>query len=417
MATTQTFQTMLNDYLTYDLLKEEYIKRDWLLTNVEKDNGWKGGPLIVPFKAAGASSISFGSLVASNDVAEDAFVRGEVSSPKEVWGTMLFNHRDLIEHDGKIPEKTFLKLLPDTVDDFMDWMKQACSINMLNGAYFAKLTADSSSNDGNMTVDHPERFQIGQNVVIDDDNSSPITAAYVKSVNMNTKVVNVVTTRGGSTVVDFSANAMTTAQNAKVYHAGAQSNSFTALRDQLLSSANGGSSTLFGQTKTTYPYLQAINVDGSAVSAANILDKIFDAYTTIRTLGKGNPNTVVMSFANLGAVLKVLEVNKGQFNVVQGSEKVSVYGWTEIMIGGVKGMLKVVGIQECDNDVIFFLDMRGIKFHSNGFFRKRVAPDGKTYFEQRATTGYSYLVDICLYGELVCSRPSYQGIMYSVPTL
>ncbi len=42
MATTQTFQTMLNDYLTYDLLKEEYIKRDWLLTNVEKDNGWKG---------------------------------------------------------------------------------------------------------------------------------------------------------------------------------------------------------------------------------------------------------------------------------------------------------------------------------------------------------------------------------------
>lgn len=414
MATTQSFQTMLNDYLTYDLLKEEYIKRDWLLTNVEKDNGWKGGPLVVPFKAAGASSVSFGSLVASNDVAEDAFVRGEISSPKEVWGTMVFNHRDLIEHDGKIPEKTFLKLLPDTVEDFMDWMKQACSINMLNGAHFAKLTADSTANDGNITVDHPERFQIGQNVVVDDDNSSAITAAYVKTININTKVVNLVTTRGGSTVVDFSANNMTTAQNAKVYHAGAQSNSFTSLRAQLLSATNGGDASLFGQTKVTYPYLQAINVSGASVTAANIMDKIFDAYTTIRTLGKGNPNTVVMSFANLGYVLKVLEVNKGSFNVVQGSEKVSAYGWTEIMIGGVKGMLKVVGIQECDDDVMFFLDMRGIKFHSNGFFRKRIAPDGKHYFEQRATTGYSYLVDICLYGELAVNRPSYQGIMHSI---
>ncbi len=375
------------------------------------------GPLIVPFKAAGASSISFGSLVASNDVAEDAFVRGEISSPKEVWGTMIFNHRDLIEHDGKIPEKTFLKILPDTVEDFMDWMKQACSINMLNGSHFATLTADATANDGNITVDHPERFQIGQNVTVDDGNSTAITAAYVKTINMNTKVVNLVTTRGGSTVVDFSANNMTTAQTARVYHAGAQSNSFTSLRAQLLSAANGGDASLFGQTKVTYPYLQSINVDGSTVTAANILDKIFDAYTSVRTFGKGNPNTVVMSFRNLGAVLKVLEINKGSFNVVQGSEKVSVYGWTEIMIGGVKGMLKVVGIQECDDDVIFFLDMRGIKFHSNGFFRKRIAPDGKHYFEQRATSGYSYLVDICLYGELAVNRPSYQGIMYSVPTL
>ena len=40
MATTRTFQSMLNEYLTYDLLKEELIKRDWLLSNIQKDEGF-----------------------------------------------------------------------------------------------------------------------------------------------------------------------------------------------------------------------------------------------------------------------------------------------------------------------------------------------------------------------------------------
>lgn len=418
MATTRTFQTMLNDYLTYDLLKEELVKRDYLLTKIEKDNGWKGGTLPVPFKGAIASSVAFGQLSASNDVAEDAYVRGTISSQKEVWGTMIFNHRDLMEHDGKIPESTFLRILPDAVDSFMDRMKMVVSVALLNGSYFAKLTADSTANDGNITVDRPDRFEIGQKVLVKDADAT-VSTGYVKTINMNTKVVNLVTARGGSTVVDFSANNITGSATgaAKCYYEGADpanGNSFSSLKDALLSAANGGSSTLYGQTKVTYPYLQAINVSGATINASNILDKIFDAYTTFRQLGKGNPNEALMSYKHLGSVLKVLEINKGSFNVIPDSMKASPYGWTEIMIGGVKGMLKVVGVQELDDDVIMFIDWRALKFHSNGFFRKRIAPDGKHYFEQRATTGYSYLVDLCLFGDMVVNRPSYCGIIYSI---
>src|SRR5438105_3249683 len=115
MGTTRSFSTMLNEYLPNELLKEELLKRDWLLSNVEKDNSWKGGNLIVPFKAAGASSVSFGSLTGSTDIAEDSYVRGSITTQPEVWGSMVFNHRDLMEHD-KISEQNFLKILPDTVD-------------------------------------------------------------------------------------------------------------------------------------------------------------------------------------------------------------------------------------------------------------------------------------------------------------
>jgi len=123
MATTRSFQTMLNEYLPNNMLKEELIRRDYILQNVQKDDSWKGGKLIVPFKASGASSVRMGGLTASNDIAEDNYVRGSIDDYIESWGSMIFNHRDLMEHNGKIPESTFLKILPDTIEDFMDYQK------------------------------------------------------------------------------------------------------------------------------------------------------------------------------------------------------------------------------------------------------------------------------------------------------
>lgn len=411
MATTRTFNDMLNEYLTYDLLKEEMVKRDYVMTKIEKDPGWKGGTLPVPFKAAGASSVAFGSLTAANDIGEDKFVRGSVSGYKEAWGSLLFNQRDLMEHDGGgISEKTFLKVLPDSVDDFMDYMKQIVSVNLLNGSHFATLTANGTVGAG-MEVDRPDFFVIGQKVIVDDGDSAPATG-YVQSINMETKVVVLETARGSGVVVDLSA--YTTAQAAKCYHDGAQSNSFTSIRESLLSAANGGSASLYGVSKLAYPYLQAINVDGSTITASNILSKLFDAYVTIRQFGKGNPAEVIVSYKHLGSILKALESSKGAFNVEPGSQKTSVYGWTEITIGGVKGALKVVGIQEAADDTIMFIDWRAMKFHSNGMFRKRVAPDGKQFFEVRNTTGFQYIVDVALYGELIVNKPSYCGILHSV---
>lgn len=417
MSTTRTFQAMLNDFLPNELLKEEMVKRDFLLNKVEKDDTWigasgasgNGGNLIVPFKGAGASSIAAGSLSASTDIAEDAYVRGVITTQPEVWGSMLFNHRDLIEHET-ISEKNFLKILPDAVNDFLDYMKNVVSTNLLNGSWFAKVTLATTTNDGNLTVDRPDRFVIGQKVQFD---GATLGTGYVKTIDLNTQIVNLVTTRGGSTVVDFSANNV--ALNAKIYNDGFKTNGMSDLRGALLSSTNGGTSTLYGQTKTAYPYLQAINISGASVTNANIVEKLFNGYTTTRRLGKGNPTDIVISYNNLGVVMQIVEASKGAYNVTAGSKKASQYGWTEIKIGSVTNQeLTFVGVQEMDDDIAIYLDWRGLKFYSNGFFRKRKSPDGIEYFEVRATTGYQYIIDICLFGDLVVHRPSYMGIMFGI---
>lgn len=415
MGTTRSFQAMLNEYLAIDLLRDEWLKRDFFFNKVEKDDGWKGGTLPVPFQGQNASSIKFGGLTDQSDVAEYKYVRGQITDYVEVWGTLKFNQRDLMEHDGKVNEKSFLKILPGQIEEFLDYMKMVVSINMLAGPHFATLTVDGTAG-GVITVDRPDRFVLDQKFDLDDNNSAPVTV-YVIGINMDASEITVSATRGGA-ALDVSA--YTVAQGAKCYHdgvlvGGVVTNRFVSLRSALLSAANGGSSTLYGQTKTAYPYLQAINVSGSTISASNILDKIFDAYTTVRTKARGNANTILLSFKHLGSIMKLIETQKGPFKVTPGSEKASLYGWTEIEVTSVKGTLKIVGVQEMDDDVIYFIDWAAMKFFSNGLFKKRTAPDGKNYYEVRGTSGYFYLLDVSLFGELVIQAPGRCGVIHSIP--
>lgn len=413
---------MINDFLPNELLKEELVRRDYLLNKVEKDDTWigastgtggNGGALIVPFKAAGASSVAAGSLSGSTDIAEDSYVRGTITSQPEIWGSMIFNHRDLMEHES-VSEKNFLKILPDAVNDFMDYLKNVVSVNLMNGKHFAAATAASASAAGLVVVDRPDRFVIGQKVNFTTSDATAVVA-YVKQIVIDTMTITFVTARGGSTPIDFSAGGKDLVLAAKIYNDGFAANGFSALRDALLSSANGGSATLYGQTKTAYTYLQAVNMNGAGITNANVVEKCFDGYTVTRRLGKGNPTDIVMSYNNFGLVMKVIEASKGAFNVKPGSTKATQYGWTEIEISSVTNQsLKFVGVQEMDDDIIMYLDWRGIKFYSNGFFRKRKSPDGIEYFEVRATTGFQYIIDVCLFGDLVVNRPSYMGIIYGI---
>jgi hypothetical protein len=421
MVTLASFSDMLNEYVHYELLAEEMARQNFFIGKVEKDQNWRGGTLPVPFEGAKGSSVKFGGLTAEADITEYDYVRGEVSGYKECWGTMIWNAKDLVEHvpaaareKGYINKQSFLRNIHGQLKTFIEDMKDTVSINLLNGSHFATLTADASANDGNLTVDRVERFKIGQKIVVDDDNSVAQTM-WVKTINVNTKVVNAVTAKGGSTVFDFSAVPMTTAQNAKVYVDGAETsaNVFTSLRSQLLSAANGGSANLFNVSKLAWPHLQAINVSGSAVSATNILEKIFDAWTTIKTLGKGNATDVICSYKHLGSVMKLLEAQAGGFRHV--STKATPFGYTEIEVFGVKGTLNIVGVLEMDDDVMYYMDWSALKLHSNGFFEKQVDPEGKAYYTTRsATDGYKYIVDIRFFGELVLHTPCHCGVMYGI---
>lgn len=408
-----SFQSMLNEYLPNRMIMEELVKRDWFLSNLEIDNGWQGSKIIVPFKGAGASSVEFGQLADVADISQSQYVRGSIDSYVEAWASLVFNHRDLLDAEGKIPEATFLKILPGEVDSMVDYFKQVVSTSLGSGSHFAQLATDGQAG-GTFEVDHIDRFQVGQKLVLDDANSTPLTV-YVIAINVNaatagTGTVTVSLTRSGG-AADVSA--YTVAQGAKCYHPGALAGAFTSIREVLLSAANGGSATVHGVSKLAWPVLQAVNINGSSVTASNILDKLFDGYTEVRRKAKGNANTILMSFKHLGSVMKLLETQKGPFAVTK-QPSASIYGWTEIEITSVKGTLKLVGIVEMDDDVIMYLDLKSMVFRTRGGFRKRKSPEGKEYYEVRGTDGFKYVVDMCLFGQLEVNAPGHNAIMHSI---
>lgn len=414
MATDRQFQDMLNEYLPNEMLKEELIQRDYVLQQVQRDDSWKGGNLVVPFKGASASSVRFGGLTAANTIASSKYVRGNISDYREVWGSLIFDQRDLQEHNGKLNEDSFLRLLPDEVEDFMDYVKQVTSVQLTSGPHFATVDVDGTSL-GVLGVDHIDRFEIDQEVLLDDGNSAAGTY-FVTAINVNDEKITVSATRGGA-VADVSG--YTVAQSAKLYHpgvfdAGGAHDTFVSMRDAFLSAANGGSTTLHGKTKTAYPILQAVNIDGTGITATNILERLFLALVEQRRRGKGMATEFLMDLTNMGSVLMQLELQKGSYRVVE-EPKENLFGWLEMKIASVTGqVIKLVGIQEMETDLIFLIDWRSITFRTNGFFKKRISPDGREYFEVRNTTGFQYIVDTCLFGEMEYKKPGHSAVIHTV---
>ena len=291
-------------------------------------------------------------------------------------------------------------------------MRQLLSLSFTNGEHITVLTGNGTVG-GTFTTDDPERLMIGQKIFVKDNDSAVSAACYVSAIDMDLGTITVENARGSGIPVDLSA--YTVAQVAKAYPDGALDQPLTSLRKSLLPASAGGSTQLYGQTKLAYPYLQAIAYDGLAITAATFVPTLFDAWTKTKKRGKGNPTKAIMAYKHLGTVMKQTELTKGPFHIDQKSQKVSLYGWTEIDLVGVSGRFTMVALPEMDIDWVAFIDMRAFQLYSNGFVKKRVSPDGKEWFEVRNESGFEYIVDVCFFGDMVLERPSTCGVIHTIP--
>lgn len=484
-ATQASFSAMLAQFAPNGLFKEEMVKRDYILSNVDKDDSWIaatgdsasgtavgtgsgifGGPLTIRFKGAQASSQKMGGMTDQSQIVQAKYVLGQILVQPETWGSLIFNQKDIMVH-GKISELNFLNVLEDNLEDFMEVMKYNISTALLEGPAYCKVVAiinAGTDNTGTVLVDRPDRLHIGQKVLINLPASEAVIAhgtqpifAFIKSINVNsssggqaaglvilTSDIGLTTPldftgvlqrqlADGTVLVGYSLAGNLPANTTKLYMdgtldglAGAGTgtassvvNAFSNLKDLMFpfgvaagSSLGAGSLNLYGVLKTTYPYTQSIYFSGAAATSVNLVKQCFAAFTQTRRFGKGRPTDIIMSYNNLAIVMAIVEASKGAFNVVPNSYKASQFGFTEVKIGSVTSQtLKFVGIQEMGDDWIGLIDWRALKFYSNGMFRKHKTPDGIEYFTIRNVSGYQYIVDIALFGDIVLERPSYCGVI------
>ena len=362
-VTTKDLNKLIKQYLPYKLLFSEVEKRSYFIQKVNKKNGWKGGPMPIPFESGRASSFRMGALVADADITSNRYAKGFLEDYKELWGALKFHDHDLKRHDNL--EQSFLTALLKEVPRFADSMKELLSKFLLNGPALAKVIGVAGAATGVLVVDRPEMLEIGQYVEI--GLTTAKKSGYIATINMNTNEVTIVTAMSdvddASNPVDLSDDTDDTAIDVddtfRIKDGFSADKQFISLPEQLLSAANGGLPTLFGLSKVKYPFLQACNYSGSAITATSILKTIFDAYGRTKVIGKmAMPSEVIMSYKNLMTAMNELELGTGADSVGQkrqftaGDSKVNAFGWTEITVSGVKGSLKLVGINEMRDDIM-----------------------------------------------------------------
>jgi hypothetical protein len=381
---------------------------------------WFGGEYQVPFEGGQYSSMSMGYIPDSADIAEMTAVLGKLTSSdfKEIYGSLIFNGKDLDFCNETSLQKSFLKLLPNKLTQFINFFSQNLSIMLLQGPHLAKITENGSAS-GYIIVDKPEYFTIGQKIELH-DSTAGATEAYISAIDMNTHTsgynnsgkLSLVTARGGSTAVDCSGYLLANAS--KVYIPGARSNGFTSIRSQLLSAANGGDATILGQTKTSYPYLQALNVSGSSVTSSTIMDDLYDFFFDVSALGKGNPIELWMDFKNFKTCIKNLELNR-QF--AKGDSEAG-FGFRSINLLSDSGSMKLVAIREMPSSEVFAVDPKSLLFAGSKMFEREKDPAGNEWYHERdggsSGTGHSYIIDIKGYGNIVPIAPSRCGVLHSI---
>lgn len=411
-TTTDTaYNTMLNENVTNKLLDLELKKRNFIYNQIPQDKNWLlNNNYVLPHIAGVASSVRFGKLVASNNIRNSKPVRGYESVHKEMWGAIQFNAKDLMIHD-KVSEQNFLKLLPDELERHMDYMAQVLGQNICSGKAVDAVTVDGDAS-GNITIANPERVQIRQYVEFLSDAVVVAITGYVKSVNINTGALVIVTTPDGATPVDLST--LLVADNAKLYCQDQATEGFYSIIDLLLPQSAGGSATLHNVNKLQSPQMQSVYADGSSWTSGTLLKNIFKHYVKTRKVGSGSPSDVIMSYNNYGAAVNSIENQKGAFNVMPGKSSAEQFAWDEISIGGYLSNgrpVKLVAIQEMnDSDMVFF-DKSAFTFASNGGMRKQKTPDGLSYFTERTVDGYVYTTDTCLMGQLICKQAFKNGLV------
>lgn len=402
MAATATYGDLLKRYTPESLLENEFAKLSYIWANCEKDKSWRGGTYEIPLLEAGFSSVQYGSLASSSDIAEMDVALG-TQTMKELWGSILVREADLYRHGDM--EQSYLKIMPEKIEEFVKFMQEQVSSGFLQGTRIALATANGDAS-GNITVDKPYLFRKGMKVSVDDDNSNESTG-YVRSININTNVLVIYDARSGGSVVDLSG--YTTAQNAVVRIVGSGSETFTSLPTYLLAAANGGTDTIYGKTRASYTTLQSLNASGSAYTVSTLLDDILGHFYTFTEKRGSIFKEAWVSYGVFKNIVKGLENNRRYSTL----DKKAGYGWQSVDIMGAEGMAKIVALREMPNDKIYFGDVKKVKFAGAEPFKRKMY-DGKEFFMVRGTTGPEMISDMALRGDFII-KPNEWGCVYSLP--
>lgn len=441
---TRSWQSMINDKIDAPMIMNK-LKRDLWINKLMEEKGWigTGETITTPAGPRNSKAVAFlGSEVHATKIG--AFqdpdkiqiadpIRGLVESYVDMTGSMRVRQRDIQQHKGKGLVTSLLGKFDKQTDFAMSGFKQQIEDGILNNSVISSVSSIASAASGFLTLDHPEKVHIGMGIQLGgSDATSKGGEFFVTAVNKNTGVTTFSATLGGGAanltnyVASTAALTFVCVNGSVSTSTGLVAYGFDSIESILLSAAKGGSSTYLGKTKTDYPFLQSINVDGSSMTSADFLPRLFEYYNRYISLQTrhpegAKPRDIMLSPFNYTVALLNLEQYKGSF-YKNDDAKANPYGWDSITLGTKSsgGELRLNRVENLKDSILPVVNMdtfaltsdKGLEFISD----PNNAGNEKYWYVVRATTAaaYTWVLDFILPAQFVCGNPESNGIIHSV---
>ena len=117
-----------------------------------------------------------------------------------------------------------------------------------------------------------------------------------------------------------------------------------------------------------------------------------------------------MSYKNFLNVSKGLEDNRRYST----GDKAAGFGFRRVSVLSQDAEMTLTGLRDMDDDVMFIMDWRSLKFCGTEFFNRKRHQNNEEFFLTRDTGGYTYIVDMRFFGDLVVYAPSYNGVVHTI---
>lgn len=441
---TRSWQAAVNDKIDGPMILNK-LKRNLWIKKLMEEKGWigtgeldGGGSLprnskVIAFLGSETHATKIGAFQDPDKIQIADPIRGLVESFVDMTGSMRVRQNDIKAHQGKGLVTSLLGKFDKQTDHAMSGFNLAIEDGILNGSVISTVSSIASCASGLLTLDSVEKIGIGMGVQLGgSDATSKGGEFFVTAVNKNTGVCEFSATLGGG-AANLTNYVASTAALTYVCVNGSVSTStglvaygFDSLQSILLSAANGGGSTYLGKTKTAYPFLQAMNKDGSEMTASDMLPRLFEYYHKDIALKTRHPegvkpSDVMLSPLNYAIALISLEQYKGAF-YRNTDAKANPYGWESITLGSKTsgGELRLNRVENLGNTIIPIVNMdtfaltsmNGIEFIED----PNNAGNDKYWYVVRATTAaaYTWVLDFVLSAQFVCGNPESNAIIHSV---
>ena len=446
MAIAAAWQTIINDKMDLNEMAYAQLKRSAMYDALTKSADWLGvsssgsdkRSYKVEFLAGGTGNVRMGGLSASAAIQKAKPVVGLVQSYKDITMSLMFNEKDLedFEIGSKGYENKVMVSVARQIEGNTQNTKNRIEDQFINGGIVCNVTSIANAATGILVVDRPEKLKIGDNVQLAaaDASSDKNKQVFVIGINKNTKAVTFSLTQGGSagnisTYVASTAALTKIAVDGTVDSAGAITGALDGIKPVLLSAANGGDATYLGLTKTAYPFLQALNINGSTYTSSDILQNIFQSWSTEIALqltefkGKKAKNLQV-SPLNYAKIAQSYEFHKGSFRK-NDDPTLKVFDASKMTIASMEtgGELTFERNESLSDDVMYGLNMESWRLISNkalSYRKGEIQPSGYlgySWYTERVAGdggGYTHILDGGMSAQIVCGSPESNFVIHGL---